>query len=62
MYKNNERIMNNWKHNQENVATYVSNSFVLELKEGETVHFYLPPGACLYDDLHNYSTISGFLL
>lgn len=62
VYKNNERIMNNWKHNQENVATYITNSFILELNEGDTVHFYVPPGACLYDDLQNYSTITGSLL
>lgn len=62
VYKNNERIMNNWKHSSENVATYLTNSLILELKEGDIVHFYLPAGACLYDDINNYSTITAFLL
>lgn len=62
MYKNNERIMKNWKHSSVNVATYFTNFLILELKEGDAVHFHLPAGAYLYDDMNNYSTITGFLL
>ncbi|CAG04689.1 unnamed protein product [Tetraodon nigroviridis] len=62
VYKNNKKIMSNWKHSSLNVATYVTNSLILELEAGDTVHFSLPSGACLYDDRNNYSTIIGFLL
>lgn len=62
VYKNNKKVMSNWKHSQKNVATYVPNSFILELEDGDTVDFRLPLGACLYDDANNYSTVSGSLL
>lgn len=62
VYKNDKKVMSNWKRSSANVATYVTNSLILELKAGDTVHLHLPSGACLYDDGNNYSTVTGFLL
>ncbi|XP_030293624.1 complement C1q-like protein 2 isoform X5 [Sparus aurata] len=62
VYKNNQRIMHNWEHNNNVVPEYFTNSLVLELTAGDEIHLVLPSGYSIYDSSDNYSTFSGSLL
>uniref|UniRef100_A0A671X2Q5 C1q domain-containing protein n=1 Tax=Sparus aurata TaxID=8175 RepID=A0A671X2Q5_SPAAU len=63
VYKNNQRIMHNWEHNNNDYfPEYFTNSLVLELTAGDEIHLVLPSGHSIYDNSDNYSTFSGSLL
>lgn len=63
VYKNNQRIMHNWEHNNNDYfPEYFTKSLVLELTAGDEIHLVLPSGHSIYDSSDNYSTFSGSLL
>ncbi|XP_059182160.1 heavy metal-binding protein HIP-like [Centropristis striata] len=62
VYKNNQKIMSNWERKDNSSLIFFTNSVVLELMAGDTIHLVLPSGYSLYDDSNNYSTFSGALL
>ncbi|XP_030293623.1 uncharacterized protein LOC115594008 isoform X4 [Sparus aurata] len=62
VYKNNQRIMNNWEISNDNVPGYLTNSLVLELTAGDEIHLVLPSGFSIHDSGNNHSSFSGSLL
>ncbi|XP_030293642.1 complement C1q-like protein 2 [Sparus aurata] len=62
VYKNNQRIMNNWEISNDNVPGYLTNSLVLELTAGDEIHLVLPSGFSIHDSANNHSSFSGSLL
>ncbi|KAL7390583.1 hypothetical protein ABVT39_023882 [Epinephelus coioides] len=62
LYKNNQQIMHNDEHKEEEGAEYLTNSVVLELMAGDEIHLVLPSGRSVVDSPNNHSTFSGSLL
>lgn len=62
VYKNKERIMYNVEWKEEQLYKYFTNSVVLELMAGDSIHLVLPSTYSLYDDKDNHTTFSGTLL
>uniref|UniRef100_A0A671U0U2 C1q domain-containing protein n=1 Tax=Sparus aurata TaxID=8175 RepID=A0A671U0U2_SPAAU len=63
VYKNNQRIMYNWEHNNnDSVPEFLTNSLVLELKAGDEIYLVLPSSHRITDSTHEESTFSGSLL
>ncbi|XP_056264644.1 methyltransferase-like protein 27 isoform X1 [Pseudoliparis swirei] len=62
VYKNKERIMYNVEWKEEQLYKYFTNSVVLELMAGDSIHLVLPSTYSLYDDRDNHTTFSGTLL
>lgn len=61
-YRNNQKLMSNWEHNNNEGHLYLSNALTLQLNEGDLVYMQLPSGYSLFDDENNHNTFSGFLL
>ncbi|XP_078122020.1 complement C1q-like protein 2 [Sander vitreus] len=62
VFKNNQKIMLTDEIMEKVSVEHVTNSVVLELKAGDTIHLVLPSTYSVYDDGDNHSTFSGSLL
>ncbi|XP_034538856.1 heavy metal-binding protein HIP-like [Notolabrus celidotus] len=61
MFMNDRFIMYSFEPT-DSIFQYITKSVVLELNAGDEIHLVLPGGYSLYDNTHNHSTFSGFLL
>ncbi|XP_042354532.1 uncharacterized protein LOC121952111 [Plectropomus leopardus] len=63
LYRNSRQIMFNveWKEKNTDLQ-YLTNSVILELMAGDTVHLVLPSSYSVFDSVNNHNTFSGSLL
>uniref|UniRef100_A0A8C6SKC3 C1q domain-containing protein n=1 Tax=Neogobius melanostomus TaxID=47308 RepID=A0A8C6SKC3_9GOBI len=59
MYHNQKLIRYNWAPGGH---TYYANAITILMEEGDVVYMQLPAGSSLFDDIYNYSSLTGFLL
>ncbi|KAL7374386.1 hypothetical protein ABVT39_028010 [Epinephelus coioides] len=62
LYHNEKRMTLSHDYNDEVAFVSVSNALILQLEKGDVVSMTLPSGHGVFDDSHNRTIFSGFLL
>ncbi|KAL7373469.1 hypothetical protein ABVT39_007345 [Epinephelus coioides] len=62
LYHNEKRMTLSHDYNDEVAFVSVSNALILQLEKGDVVYMTLPSGHGVFDDSHNRTIFSGFLL
>ncbi|XP_018548631.1 cerebellin 17 isoform X2 [Lates calcarifer] len=62
LYHNGKRVSWNSAYNTDPSYITITNALVLQLEKGDVVYMVLPSNHGIWDDIHNRTTFSGFLL
>ncbi|XP_078018806.1 complement C1q-like protein 2 [Epinephelus lanceolatus] len=62
LYHNEKRMTLSYDYNDDVSYVSVSNALILQLEKGDVVYMALPSGYGVFDDSHNRTIFSGFLL
>lgn len=62
LFHNDKRVCWNSDYNSDAGYTILSNGFVLELEKGDIVYLVLPANHVVFDNIHNSTVFSGFLI